>query len=227
MKSIFNRRVVAFAAAIAALISLSATTVSAAQVSGAIIGHGENSHPRDLSTKTRVVLSGGQYSTMITKDGKFVFPNVPEGSYLLEVQSPQYIYPTVKLIVTEKEPRAYLVNLGSDWSNNDNVLQFPLTLAPRAPASFFIPREGFKLSHLLANPMMLMMGFSVVMLFVMPKLMANMDPEAMEEIQGMQDATQMPNFEMPDIAATLAKFSTGGGSSSQAAAQGSSGKKRQ
>lgn len=37
------------------------------------------------------------------------------------------------------------------------------------------------------------------------------DPEAMQEAQGMQEAVQMPNFEMPDFAEALAKFSTGGG----------------
>ncbi|KAG0234650.1 hypothetical protein BGX31_004498 [Mortierella sp. GBA43] len=163
---------------------------------------------------------------MITREGKFVFPDVPEGSYLLEVQSPQYIYPTVRLTVTGKETKAYLVTLGADWSNNDNIVQYPFLLVPRAPATFFIPREGFKISYLFANPMMLMMGFSVLMLFLMPKLMANMDPAALEEMQGMQDATQMPSFEMPDISATLAKFSAGG-ASPQAAAQGSAKPKRQ
>ncbi|KAF9575462.1 hypothetical protein EC968_003067 [Mortierella alpina] len=162
---------------------------------------------------------------MISKDGRFSFSNVPEGSYLLEVQSPQYMYPSVKVVVTEKDTRAHLVTLGADWSNNDHILPLPLSLTPRGPTSYFIPREGFKVSHLFANPMMLMMGFSVLMLFLMPKLMANMDPEAMEEMQGMQEATQMPAFEMPDISATLAKFSTGGASS--AAQQTSSGKKKQ
>ncbi|KAG0046077.1 hypothetical protein BGZ83_008726 [Gryganskiella cystojenkinii] len=174
--------------------------------------------------RTRIVLSGGQYSTMITKDGRFIFPDVPEGTYALEVQSPQYIYPSMKLVVADKQAKAYLVTLGSDWSNNDNALQFPITFVPRAPSSYFVPREGFQIKHLFANPMMLMMGFSVIMLFLMPKLMANMDPEAMQEMQGMQEATQMPAFEMPDIAATLAKFSTGGSSSPQ---PGAGGKKKQ
>ncbi|ORZ18426.1 hypothetical protein BCR41DRAFT_395679 [Lobosporangium transversale] len=202
------------------MLSLAASVVRAAQLSGIVVGPTEHFQPRDLSPRTRVILSGGEHTAMVMKDGRFTFPNVPEGSYLLQVESPQYLYPTIKVHVTEKESRAYMVSLGADWSNNDNSLQFPLTLAPRAAASYFIPREGFKLSHLFANPMMLMMGFSVLMLFLMPKLMANMDPEAMQEMQGMQDAAQMPNFEMPDIAATLAKFSTGNsGSSSPASAK--------
>ncbi|KAG0316004.1 hypothetical protein BGZ99_007133 [Dissophora globulifera] len=210
MKSILSpRRIVTYVAALATLISLLAPTVSAGQISGTINGQGENPHPRDLSSRTRVTLNGGKYTAMITKDGKFIFADVPQGSYLLEVQSPQYVYPTVRVVVTEKDPRAYLVSYGADWSNDNNIVQLPLALTPRAATEYFIAREGFKLQHLFANPMMLMMGFSVVMLFIMPKLMANMDPEAMEEIQGMQESTQMPAFEMPDIAATLAKFSTG------------------
>ncbi|KAG0260438.1 hypothetical protein BG011_001909 [Mortierella polycephala] len=163
---------------------------------------------------------------MITKDGKFLFPSVPEGTYLLEVQNPQYVYPSVRLIVTEGDTKAHVVSQGTDWSNNDYAMPLPLTLTPRAASSYFIPREGFKLSYLFANPMMLMMGFSVLMLFLMPKMMANMDPEAMQEMQGMQDAAQMPSFEMPDISATLAKFSTGGGGSSGSQAA-TSGKKKQ
>ncbi|KAF8965004.1 hypothetical protein BGZ46_000670, partial [Entomortierella lignicola] len=157
MKSIFT-----IAATIVALISLS-TITSAVQISGVLLGTEENPHPRDLSPRTRIILSGGEYSAVITKEGRFTLPHVKEGSYLLQVQSPQYIYPTIKLIVTEKEARAHLVNTGTDWSNNDNPLQFPLALSPRGATSYFVPREGFKVSQLFANPMMLMMGFSVVM----------------------------------------------------------------
>ncbi|KAF9352729.1 hypothetical protein BGX34_012007 [Mortierella sp. NVP85] len=110
----------------------------------------------------------------------------------MEVQSPQYIYPIIKLTITDKQPRAHLVTLGADWSNNDNILPFPLTLSPRAPATFFI-------------------------LFIMPKLMANMDPEAMQEVQGMHDS--VPNFEMPDFAETLAKYTTGGGGAGAGSSQ--------
>ncbi|KAF9436412.1 hypothetical protein BGZ76_004046 [Entomortierella beljakovae] len=197
MKSLIQRKFFIFAVAIAALISLCATTTSATKVTGVIVGNENVPSPRVLLIQP------------------FSSPDVPAGSYLLQVQSSQFVYPSIRLVIGENDARAHLVNFGTDWSNNDNPLALPLVLVPRATASYFIPREGFKISHLFANPMMLMMGFSVLMLFAMPKLMANMDSEAMDEIQGMQDAAQMPNFEMPDIAATLAKFSTGNSNASK------------
>ncbi|KAG0380111.1 hypothetical protein BGX24_010141 [Mortierella sp. AD032] len=224
MKSIFSRPIAALTVAVIALLSLS-SSASAADFSGFVVGYGENNHPRELSVDTRVLLSGGQFSSMVTKEGRFRFTNIPEGTYLLEVQSTQYTYPTVKVTLAGKESKANMVSLGYDWSNNDNPLQLPITLVPRGPTSFFIPREGFKISSLFANPMMLMMGFSVLMLFVMPKMMAGMDAEQMEEMQGMQEDMQMPSFEMPDISATLAKFTTGASTSSSP--QIGSGKKKQ
>jgi hypothetical protein len=50
------------------------------------------------------------------------------------------------------------------------------------------------------------------------------DPEAMQEVQGMHDS--VPSFEMPDIAETLAKFTTGGGGAAAASAGSSQAKKR-
>ena len=44
----------------------------------------------------------------------------------------------VKVTLAGKETKANLVNFGFDWSNNDNPLQLPLTLVPRAPTTFFV-----------------------------------------------------------------------------------------
>ncbi|KAF9977553.1 hypothetical protein BGZ73_005682 [Actinomortierella ambigua] len=183
------------------------TSVDAGHVQGTVLGPAEFPSPKDLSARTRVILSGGQFSAMINKDGKFSF-EVPDGAYLLEVRSPEYIYPSVHITVSGKASTANLVPYGSDWSNTENRLSTPLVLTPRGATDYFVPREGFKITHLFANPMMLMMGFSVIMLFVMPKMMANMDPQAMEEMQDFQ----APSFEMPDISASLAKLSAGSSS---------------
>ena len=41
---------------------------------------------------------------------------------------------------------------------------------------------------MLMNPMVLMMGVTVLIMFVFPKLMANMDPEQLEEMKQMQSS---------------------------------------
>ena len=64
-----------------------------------------------------------------------------------------------------------------------------------------------------ANPMMLLMGFSILMMFAMPKMMEGLDPEALEEVkqsqaraQSMLNPTQAANNNMPDFAQQLANF---------------------
>jgi len=66
-------------------------------------------------------------------------------------------------------------------------LPFPLPLEPLvAKPTFFEKREGFNWGGMLMNPMVIMMGVTVMIMFVMPKMMANMDPEQLKEMQEMQ-----------------------------------------
>mmetsp|Transcript_37525 Transcript_37525/g.65937 ORF Transcript_37525/g.65937 Transcript_37525/m.65937 type:complete len:102 (-) Transcript_37525:24-329(-) len=51
---------------------------------------------------------------------------------------------------------------------------------------FFEKREGFQWSSLLMNPMAIMMGVTLLIMVVFPKMMANMDPEQLKEMQQMQ-----------------------------------------
>ncbi|KAJ2962125.1 hypothetical protein NQZ79_g2693 [Umbelopsis isabellina] len=60
------------------------------------------------------------------------------------------------------------------------------------------------------NPMLIMMGVSAVMLFALPKMMSNINPEDMEDFNKAQvDAQKM----MSDVG--LGKFLGGGGGSGQ------------
>ena len=66
-------------------------------------------------------------------------------------------------------------------------LPFPLPLEPLvAKPTFFEKREGFNWSGMLMNPMVLMMGVTVLIMVVFPKMMSNMDPEQLKEMQQMQ-----------------------------------------
>jgi ER membrane protein complex subunit 7 len=53
--------------------------------------------------------------------------------------------------------------------------------------------------------MLLMMGGTVLMVFLMPKIMSGIDPEALKEATERSQATQ-PTLEMPDISQGLANW---------------------
>ena len=60
------------------------------------------------------------------------------------------------------------------------------------------------------NPMMLMMGFSLIVFFVLPKITGHLDPETLKEIQESQRGKKnVANaMEMPDISQNLANWLT-------------------
>jgi len=134
-------------------------------------------------TEVRVVLNRGEYSAIPRQDGSFVFHALPPGGYHLEVYDTQRTWPTVRVDVSAKtqgKMRALL-------THNRLPLPFPIHIEPLvATPTFFEKREGFKISSILMNPMALMMGFTLLIMLVMPKMMANMDPEQLKEMQQMQ-----------------------------------------
>ncbi|KAJ3181421.1 hypothetical protein HDU87_001028 [Geranomyces variabilis] len=67
------------------------------------------------------------------------------------------------------------------------------------------PREGFNFMSLLSNPMLLMSGFSMILFFVLPKLMSNLPQEEEPSKDAPpQEVPQLPS--MPDISQNLANW---------------------
>jgi len=131
----------------------------------------------------RVVLNGGLYSAIPRQDGSFVIHSVPAGGYLLEVYDTQRTWPTVRVDVSAKAQG----KLRALMTHNRLPLPFPLPLEPLVSnLSFFEKREGFKISSILMNPMAIMMGVTLLIMVAMPKMMQNMDPEQLKEMQQMQ-----------------------------------------
>jgi len=73
------------------------------------------------------------------------------------------------------------------------VLPHPLLLTAHAKYEYFEPRMGFSLLGLLKNPMLLMMLFSGVLMFLMPKMMENLDPEQKEQMQRQMEMQSDPS----------------------------------
>ncbi|CAJ0644523.1 16227_t:CDS:2 [Entrophospora sp. SA101] len=131
-----------------------------------------------------------------------------DGSYLLEVLSRKFIYPKLRIDVSSTGIKPTVIITGSEWNSNSPKLQYPLELYARARSEYFTVKEGFSIISVFANPYIIMLGFSVLMLFIMPKMMANMDQDALKEMQ--ETPAQNPLAEMPDFSAAIANFMSGG-----------------
>lgn len=134
---------------------------------------------RTSDVKITLVVNGGQtIATRVKPDGSFVVLDVPPGSHLLETFALGYAFPpmTVKISVDGVINAAF---------SEDPTVKFshPLLLKPVSVATYFEPRQGLSLASLAKNPMFLMVAFTVLMAWAMPKLMEGMDPEELKEMQ--------------------------------------------
>ncbi|XRB22347.1 ER membrane protein complex subunit 7 [Pseudoscourfieldia marina] len=143
------------------------------------LGNGRIPH-KDVRVSL-LINSGERRSTVPLKDGSFTLLDVAPGIHILEVAAPGYRFPRLRVEMSARHAgkfRAALVE------NHRNILPLPLTVHPMGAVQFFEPRpQFFSLATLYRNPMILLMGFSLVMLFVMPKMMENMDEEQKKELQ--------------------------------------------
>ncbi|ORZ26735.1 hypothetical protein BCR41DRAFT_393342 [Lobosporangium transversale] len=136
-----------------------------------------------VSMKTTVLLNRGLYQTHIQRDGTFAFPDVPTGAYILEVHSPNLSFPKVRIMVTSRDVIATRISLGDHFSNYQQLLPLPLVLSPRTRPRNYISPEGAKFAGWFANPLTLMASFSLLMLLVMPRIMANLDEDALHALR--------------------------------------------
>ncbi|KAF9947409.1 hypothetical protein BGZ72_010583, partial [Mortierella alpina] len=185
----------------------------AAKIEGRILGvtfRGRLMRDTGVPTATRVMLSGGLFQTLVNDDGLFSFPDVPLGAYILEVKSPQLTYskslpyPTkVRVVVTASEVRATRMSVSDHFSSYQQTLPMPLTLRPRPRPMHYIPPEGAKVAGWFANPMILLSSFSFLMLLLMPKIMANLDAEALEAMRSSYDFGCLPSLAPPQAMGSL------------------------
>jgi len=123
----------------------------------------------------RVFVDDGKYRAIVRHDGSFQVHNVPEGLHFLSVVAPGWHFESVRLEVSVKGEKMRV----RAFTNNEMVkrtpLPYPLKLAPSTKLNYFVEREKFNPMTYLKNPMVLMVGFTMIMAFVMPKMTENMD----------------------------------------------------
>ena len=112
-----------------------------------------NANSEDWISATKVCLDGGEYCGFLKSSGDFVVHNVPPGSYLVEVISPNFVFESVRVDISSKngKVRARQVNLFK--SNAVTHVNYPLRFRAERQASFFEKREAWSILSTLKNPM--------------------------------------------------------------------------
>ncbi|XP_044432707.1 ER membrane protein complex subunit 7 homolog [Triticum aestivum] len=147
------------------------------------------------TSNTKVILNGGQKVTFARPDGYFAFHNVPAGTHLIEVSSLGYFFSPVRVDISARNPG----HIQAALTENRRVLN-ELVLEPLKEEQYYEPREPFNILSLLKSPMGMMVGFMVLMVVVMPKMMENIDPEEIKQAQ-----EQMRNSPVPSFSGLLAR----------------------
>lgn len=99
------------------------------------------------------------------------------------MNSQDFHFPSFKIKVAAETQTVSVVEYKYPGSKRLQA-EYPLNIAAMKRIQYRFPAPSFSLWAMIsANPMMLMMLFSLVMVVAMPMLMKNLSPEELEEIQ--------------------------------------------
>ncbi|KAI0639327.1 hypothetical protein C8Q77DRAFT_1152310 [Trametes polyzona] len=181
---------------------------------------------KDLG-QAKVILDNGKMHGGVTKDGSFVIPDVPAGTYVLSVLAHDHQFEQLRIDVFESdtlpEVRAYFP--GTPLSPATSAtLPYPVVLTARGRHDYFVPRESFNVLAMFKNPMMMMMLAAGVLVLLMPTMMKNMDPEVMEDFKERHaKMTSIQNsLQSGDLASGFSQLLSASGEEPKAAASGPS-----
>lgn len=173
-----------------------------------------------------VVLDNGRHRGGVTRDGGFTIYDAPNGTYVLSVVAHDHAFDKLRVTIPVSSSdtpdiRPYVP--GTPLLPPAPIaLPYPIVLQARQRADYFVKPDAFDVLAMFKNPMMLMMVFGGVMVFAMPYLMKNMDPETLQEIQGRQArmAGIQSSLQSGDLRSGLSELLNAGEDKPAAAASG-------
>ncbi|KAI9863837.1 MAG: hypothetical protein M1813_003489 [Trichoglossum hirsutum] len=175
------------------------------------------------STSASLTTLGVTYTAPLQRDSRFVFRNVSAGSYLLDVHCRDYAFAPLRVDVSDDgkgglEVDAWQTWRGNEWGNKGErrgggeVVE----VSPVGGKEFYAERQGFSPLSLLKSPMILLAIVSMGLMFGLPYMLDNMDPEMRAEFEAQQKRTAPPStasLQGFDLAGMLAGQQPGKGSS--------------
>jgi len=167
--------------------------------------------PPDWHSITTVTIDGGKRRAFLKEDNSFVFQGLAPGSYLVEVDNPEYVYEDIRIDINFKGKHRARKN-NPVQPNQVNQLPYPIKAKPLGKYRYFEKREEWKVTDVLFNPMVMMMVMPLLLITVLPKMMQ--DPETKKDMEEMQ-AKMNVQSQLPDMSEMLTSFLGGGGGPSQ------------
>ncbi|KAK9079505.1 hypothetical protein SSX86_001177 [Deinandra increscens subsp. villosa] len=141
------------------------------------------------ANNAKVMLNGGQQVTFLKPDGYFSFHEVPAGTHLIEVDVIGYFFSPVRVDVSARNPGKVQAAL---TENRKGLSE--LVFEPLREEQYYEIREPFNIMSIVKSPMGLMIGFMVIVVFLMPKLVENMDPEEIRKAQEEMRSQGVPSL---------------------------------
>ncbi|KAJ5079608.1 er membrane protein complex subunit 7 [Anaeramoeba ignava] len=132
----------------------------------------------------KIILNGGKYVSFTALNGKFNFHGLQKGVYYLEVVSSDYIFSPVVIDVHMRKEGEIRIQTADETNKK---LKYPLKLIPLKQVYFSVQKPPFQFANLLKNPMILMLGSSLIFMFIVPKMMKNIDPNDLPQLNQRDD----------------------------------------
>lgn len=139
-----------------------------------------------------VTLNHGEFRTYSKADGSFIFRNVPPGIHQVDVLSTTHHFGQVKVQLLEDSMTPNCIEYAYPGAPKKTMLH-PINMTAYATLEYFEKKPGFSIFAMLRNPMVIMMLFSVGIMFLMPRLMEGLDPEEKARMREQMAAQQDPN----------------------------------
>ena len=148
--------------ALVALVGASSSTA------GVIEGRLQFPDKRAFTETSRISLNHDEHHTYSRPDGSFIFFNIEPGVHVVDVYNQAYHFGQIKCQFLETEmDRPNCIEYLYPGANKLPSTH-PITLTAAAGIEYFEAKRGFSLLSIVKNPMLLMMVFTVGMVYLMP-----------------------------------------------------------
>jgi hypothetical protein len=167
-----------------------------------IEGHLQYPDETPFNVTTRITMNHGEYTTYSRTDGNFTFHHVKPGVHIIDVHSPTHHFSQVKCRfkpdAIDDEPIFSCLEYPYPGATKIPVKKH-LVLTALATYEYFEMKKGFSVFGILKNPMLLMMLFSVGLMYFMPKMMEGLEPEERERVRKQMQMQQNPTQMLSEL----------------------------